>query len=235
MEEKFSGIMLGAVDFGENDKILNIFTLEKGVLSAKIKGVKKAGAKLKFASEPFCFAEYVFSNRSGKRTVIGASAIESFYPLREDIEKFFCGCAALDFIRKFAKEEIVSPALFTLTVKTLKTLSYTTCDARSVLVGFLINALSLSGYALNLSGCFSCGKDISGRVFFDAETGSFLCNDCFSGLGREINLSTFSALKKIADGEEDKEFSVKALRLLDFYITVKADEVIKPIKELIRE
>ena len=60
MEEKMSGIVLSAVSVGENDKILNIFTLEKGVVSAKIKGVKKAGAKLKFASEPFCFAEFIF-------------------------------------------------------------------------------------------------------------------------------------------------------------------------------
>ena len=40
MEEKMSGIVLGGISFGENDKILNIFTLEKGVVSAKIKGVK---------------------------------------------------------------------------------------------------------------------------------------------------------------------------------------------------
>ena len=45
MEEKLSGIVLGGVAFGENDKILNIYTLEQGVVSAKIKGVKKAGAK----------------------------------------------------------------------------------------------------------------------------------------------------------------------------------------------
>ena len=63
MEEKISGIVLGGISFGENDKILNIFTLEKGVISAKIKGVKKAGAKLKFASEPFCFAEFIFMKK----------------------------------------------------------------------------------------------------------------------------------------------------------------------------
>ena len=75
MEEKYSGIVLGGVSFGENDKILNVFTLEKGVISAKIKGVKKAGAKLKFASEPFCFAEFVFSVKGDKRTVIDRKSV----------------------------------------------------------------------------------------------------------------------------------------------------------------
>ncbi|MBQ0098986.1 MAG: recombination protein O N-terminal domain-containing protein, partial [Firmicutes bacterium] len=46
MEEKLSGIVVSSISYGENDKILNIFTLEKGIVSAKIKGVKKAGAKL---------------------------------------------------------------------------------------------------------------------------------------------------------------------------------------------
>ena len=80
MEEKMSGIVLGGVNFSENDKILNILTLEKGVISAKIKGVKKAGAKLKFASEPFCFAEFIFSKNLDKRTVIGASLLIVFTP-----------------------------------------------------------------------------------------------------------------------------------------------------------
>ena len=38
MEEKISGLVLGGVNFSENDKILNIFTLEKGV----VVGVKTA-------------------------------------------------------------------------------------------------------------------------------------------------------------------------------------------------
>ena len=49
--------MLRAVDYGENDKILTLLSAEEGRITAGIKGVKKAGAKLKFAAQPFCFAE----------------------------------------------------------------------------------------------------------------------------------------------------------------------------------
>ena len=128
MEEKLSGIVLNGVQYGESDKILNIFTLEKGTISAKIKGVKKAGAKLKFASEPFCFAEFIFSEVSNRRTVIGASLIESFYALRENIVKYFAGGTILEFIRRFAKENIVSKELFMLSIKTLKDICYSDKD-----------------------------------------------------------------------------------------------------------
>ena len=43
MEEKTSGIVLSGVGYGENDKIVNIFTLDKGVVSARMKGVKRQG------------------------------------------------------------------------------------------------------------------------------------------------------------------------------------------------
>ena len=45
MEEKLNAITLKAVDYGESDKILTLFSLEKGVISATVKGVKKDKAK----------------------------------------------------------------------------------------------------------------------------------------------------------------------------------------------
>ena len=61
MEVKVNALVIKAVDYKDNDRILTLYSLEKGKITAGIKGVKKAGAKLKFASEPFCFSEYVFS------------------------------------------------------------------------------------------------------------------------------------------------------------------------------
>ncbi len=234
MEEKLSGIVLNGVSFGESDKILNIFTLEKGTVSAKIKGVKKAGAKLKFASEPFCFVEFVFSRSGDKRTVIGASLIESFYPIREDIVKYFAGGTVLEFLRRFAKENIVSKELFALSIQTLKDLAYTDENAVYVLSKFLLFALSLSGYALNLDNCAICGEKIKGRTFFDYNGGCFYCEECFEGQGREINPSTLVGLIKIFKGESLEEVPVKPLKLLDYYISTKAEENLVSLKELLK-
>ena len=63
MEQIVNALMLKAADYNENDKILTLLTAERGRITAGIKGVKKAGAKLKFAAQPFCFAEYVLSRR----------------------------------------------------------------------------------------------------------------------------------------------------------------------------
>lgn len=235
MEEKLIGIVLNKTEYKENDVIINVFTLEKGVVSASLKGVKKAGAKLKFASQPFCFAEFLFSEKSGRRTVTGASLNDSFYPIRESVSGFYAACAALEFIKKFLKENIVSEELFFATVDCLKNIAYGDKKPLKALCVFLLTALKLSGYALNAGECFICGGEISGRVFFDGFSGGFICGKCFNGAGREINISTYDAIKNISLGREVSEEDAKfALRLLDHYITVKTDESIKSLKELIK-
>ena len=234
MEEKLSGIVLGGVNVGENDKILNVFTLEQGVVSAKIKGVKKAGAKLKFASEPFCFAQFVFAKTGKNRTVIGASLLDSFYPIREDLSKFFCGGALLEYVRKFLKEGIVGEQTFYLLVNTLKEMAYGEKAPECLLAYFLINALSLSGYALLLDGCFGCGCELGNRIFFDYAFGGFFCESCRIETSREINADTFFCLQKISRGESlEKERCIRPLKLLDFYLSEKADVKINSLRELL--
>lgn len=233
MEEKLNGIVLGGVSLGESDRLLNVFTLEQGVVSAKIKGVKKAGAKLKFAAEPFCFAEFLFAKKGKYRTVTGASLIDSFYSLREDIGRYYAGATVLQFVKKFCIEGIVSNELFVQTVSALKGIAYGDYPY-SDLVNFLIKALKLSGYALDLSGCFKCGCQPSGRLFFDYVYGGFFCLECAPDESREINFSTYSNLKRVFEGEKlNKEDCVGALRLLDFYITHKTEEKLNSLKELL--
>lgn len=235
MEEKLSGIVLGGVNFSENDKILSIFTLEQGVVSAKIKGVKKAGAKLKFAGEPFCFAEFLLAKTGKNRTVTGASLIESFYAIREDIHKLFSASAILEFVKRFLKEGIVNQAFFHLVIEGLKNIAFGEESAEFYLCRFLQSALALAGYALNFNGCSGCDGEIENRVFFDAEDGGFYCENCKTEKAFEINFSTFSTLQKIAKGEVvAKTECVKPLKLLEYYVREKDDYGLKSLTELIK-
>ena len=234
MEEKLRGIVISSVNYGESDKILGIFTLEKGVVSAKIKGVKKAGAKMKFASEPFCFAEFVFSEKAGKRTVIGASLIDSFYPVRESIEKFFAGGTALEYTKKFLYEGIKNQEYFLLLIEYLKNLAYGEENIAEGLASFLMSALSFSGYGITTSNCSYCNKEIVGRVFFDYMLGSFCCFDCPHENLREISPVTLKGIEKLLKKESlTGEESLKTLKLIDFYLQNKTEVKLKSLQEFI--
>lgn len=225
MEEKARGIVLGGVNVSENDKILKIFTVEQGTVSAKIKGVKKAGAKLKFAAEPFCFAEFVLLDKNGFKTVINASLIDSFYPVREDIKKYYAGAVVLEFIKKFAKENIVSHELFFHAVSALKTVAYGDEIIRPV-VEFLLTGLSLAGYALDFSS--STGE----KAYFDYRTGAFYGEQ--QGKAREIKRDTFNALYSVHKGFDFGGNYVDALKLLDYYTEKKTEEKLASLSELIK-
>ena len=47
MNYKVNGITLFGVNYRESDKILTLFTLEKGKIGAAARGVRKANAKMK--------------------------------------------------------------------------------------------------------------------------------------------------------------------------------------------
>ena len=234
MEEKLRGIVVSNVNYGESDKILGIFTLEKGIVSAKIKGVKKAGAKMKFASEPFCFAEFVFSERAGKRTVIGASLIDSFYPIREDVERFFAGGTVLEYTKKFLYEGIKNQEYFLLLIETLKSLAYGDQRATEITASFLLKALNLSGYGITTSNCSLCEEEIEGRVFFDYSTGGFYCLECKNDTMREISHVTLQGVGKLLEEQPlTEEESIKTLKLFDYYLQNKAEVKLKSLAELI--
>ena len=234
MEEKVSGIVLSSISYGENDKILKVFTLEKGVISTRIKGVKKAGAKLKFASEPFSFVEYVLRKGKAGFSVINASLIDSFYPLRENIFKYYAGATVLEFIKRFYQENIVSSQAFLLAINGLKNISYGE-NCLGLLAQFLICAIKESGFALLTEGCFNCGENAVKRMFFDYKSGAFYCQNCSNEDAREINPETFYTIQKLEKGESMEDIkSVKALKLIDYYLEGRMDERLNSLKELIK-
>lgn len=235
MEEKLSGIVISGINYGESDKIINVFTPNKGVVSAKLKSVKKAGAKLKFASEPFCFVEFVFSLGKVGRTVIGASLIDSFYPLRLDIKKLYSASAVLAFAKKFCRENIDSSEVFLLTLETLKNIAYGDENAPKHLLQFFIRALYYSGYGLELNWCYECKNQPQDKVFFDYRTGGFYCQNCYNGGGREVLKQTFETIKNVADGQQaEQKSAVKGLKLIEYYLENRIDASIEPLKEVIK-
>ncbi len=235
MEEKVQGIVLSGVSYGESDKILNLLTPNEGVISARIKGVKKAGAKLKFASEPFCFAEFVFLKNGEKRTVKSASLIDSFYPVREELVKFYSACVVVDFAKHMFRVEVDNARCFIETANALSNIAYGDEGAKQSLLKFLIKGISEAGYGLNLNGCLKCGKVDMLRPYFDAGRGGFICEECYEKDGREINASTLDALRRASRGENIT--SVQAdfgLRFMNYYLGFVAEEKFLALKELIK-
>ena len=237
MEFIVNALMLRSVDYKENDKILTLLTAERGKISAGIKGVKKAAAKLKFAAQPFCFAEYVLADRGGKYTVINASECESFYDLRTDINKFYAASAVAEVANALTFEGDECREIFTESVRTMSEI----CRGgeSGALIRFLLSALKLSGYGVSTEKCVQCGAELffADRLTFDMDAGSFACGECGNGSG--ASRVTYNVLRKAQGKTYENDFITadgekRALRLLREYVSYKLNTAFKSLSEYIR-
>lgn len=234
MECKADALVLRTADYGESDRMLTLFTLQQGKLSAAAKGVRKAAAKLRFAAQPFCFAEYVLAKRGERCTVIGATLTDGFYPLREDISKFYAAAALVGVLDAVLPEGVVNEELFLRAVNALGQM----CEGseEETLISFLLKVLELSGYMLTFERCADCGGKLSGRIWFDMQSGCFYCGECARGAG--ASPSTLNVLRKCAGLAFDaslvcKDGYVRALKLLSAYFFEKTETRVKALQEYI--
>lgn len=236
MEEIVNGIVLRAVDYKDSDKIITLFTVEKGIITAGAKGVKKAGAKLKFAVEPFCFAEYVLAKKSNRYTVISAQYLDAFYNLRTDLKKYYVSGALGEVVQAALKEGDADADMFSVFMDAVKNVNYSV-DEKLTFIKFLIRLFKLSGYGVEDEKCAFCGKKISGRVFFNFQNASFSCEEHRLEGYKEImplTYNAFIAAKSAAfnDGGAgcenlSDEAKNKLIKFLLYYFNYKTDAVIK--------
>jgi DNA repair protein RecO (recombination protein O) len=237
MEVKINALMLRAVDYKDNDKILTLLSPELGKVSAGIKGVKKATSKLRFAAQPFCFAEYILTSKGDKYTVIGATETESFYDLRLDLGKLYAASAVCEVASALAYEGEEGGALFVPCINALTEMCNK--DASEVLLEFLLTALSVAGYGLNVEHCNECGNSLmhAEKLRFDMQTGAFTCYDCSTGAG--ASLTTYHTLraalnKPYLPAYLTDDGKKRAFRLLREYIAYKTDYKFLSLSEYIR-
>lgn len=231
MQFKRDALLLRSADWGESDKMITLLTAE-GKLSAGMKGVRKSGARLKFAAQPFCFAEYVFASRGARNTVTAASLHDGFYSLREDIRAFYAGACVLETCDRLSYEGMESGELLVAAVGTLGKLSGG--GGSGALVAFLLRALAFAGYAVRAGDCPVCGQRLGGeQLYFDMESGAFCCGGCAAGV--RASGSTYRAVcAALGRGESDEDGNLRALRLLGTYFTRRTEYDLPSLHEYTR-
>lgn len=216
MEEKVKAVVLKSVDFGEDDKLVSLYSVEKGKFSAVMRGVKKASAKLKFASEPFCFGEFLLANTKGRNVVINCSEIESFFDLRQDLDRFYCGCGVLETINLLEEDNQSNPTLFILLLKSMEKLNFGDTSPKVLLVKFLLEYLTVAGYELSFNECNVCHSSNFPKLYLDVSVGGVVCSSCRTSSSFPIMPTTLNSLRQISNFPLEK---INVLKLNDGYVT----------------
>ncbi len=241
MEElKVRGIVLGEIDYKEKDRLLNIFTVEIGKITASIRGIKAHKSKLKIFAQPFCFAEFILVKTGEYYTVINANLIDDFINIVTDMDKYYIGNLLLELTNYTAKPGIISDKWFLNIVKILKVLVYENVLPMVVGIKIFLLIMKEMGEEWQFERCSICKSKYISEVQLDMKDG-LVCRNCTSPQSLALSKSEFSALRIINNCDIAQLSSVKikeevllnCLRALKIYFESQNGYKIRSLKQLV--
>lgn len=210
MEERLKGIVIRTVDVGEADRLLTLLTPDRGKVSVKAKGCRQAKSKLRYATQPMCLGDYILTQTKGGPIVTACDTVETFEAVATALDRYYVANVVLEGACFFGRDKVADPALFLLTLSTLKKIAYDPNPLYSGAV-YLLDLLRIIGHEIR--PVCSCGRE--GR-WLDLESSAVCCEEHKAGLVMPVSAQW-------ADAVEDIRLDAAAVEvetLRELYVTL---------------
>lgn len=209
---KTKGLVIKEVNIGEADKIITIFTERYGKIQASVQGVRRPRSRLIAGTQILCFSNFVLYKGKSMYRVNQSEVIESFYNIRNSIEKLSYASYFMELTLEVIEEGYSDRRLLKLLLNTLYMLSKTDKDPKLLKIIYELRLMSIIGYAPNLTVCTHCGEH-SEKYYFNSEAGGILCEKCVIDMKNKRNFTlregTLYAMRYILYIDKKKLFSFK--------------------------
>ena len=199
---KTEAIILRQRRFGEADRILVAYTPSYGKMDVKAKGVRKTTSRMSGHLQPLTRCMLQLAQGHASDVVAGCETLESFQPLREDLDRLSRGFYAAELIDRFVPERAHSFPTYRLLLETLRRLAAAD-DLDQVLRYFEMRLVDQCGFRPELEACSGCGSRLEPEDnFFAPQSGGVVCRACVSGLAgaRELSLNALKVLRLLQRG-----------------------------------
>jgi DNA repair protein RecO (recombination protein O) len=176
MLQKCEGIVIRSTDYGENNKIITIYTREWGKIGFMARGAKKPNSRLSAITQLFTYGYFLVQRGSGLGSLQQGEIISSMRSIREDIFLTAYSSYLVELTDKGTDEKKPNPFLFELLYQTLNYLNEG--YDQDVLVNiYEMKMLNVMGLYPILNQCSVCGCT-DGHFSFSIREGGFLCHRC---------------------------------------------------------
>jgi len=203
---KTEAIVLRSMRYGEADRILHVYTPDRGRVSAIAKGVRRARSRFGGRLEPFFRLRLeLHEGRSELLTVTGADTVDGYARLRGDAGTLDAAARACDAVGRLFETSEPHPGVFNLLCRKLSLLDEQAAGAhrredggrgagpeglaragggpsagRADALAFRLKLLLAAGLAPQLGACAGCG-DREHLVGFSGAAGGVVCGACEAG------------------------------------------------------
>lgn len=195
-------VVLGAVDTGEADRVVALFSEERGRLGAFAPAARKSQRRFGGALEPFTLVQAEVVERRGELYRFErASIVESFAAIREDLADIARASHACELIREVCRDREPHRELFGELVDLLFRVARRTSTPEDLLV-FELRALAFAGLQPVFEACAGCGALPAAEDRFDPDVGGRLCVRCALRVPgtRALSLAAGLALQQLQEG-----------------------------------
>ena len=171
--------MLRSLRYGEADRILHLYTPDRGRISAIAKGVRKTRSRFGGRMEPFFRLDLVlYEGRSDLLTVTSAETLAGHPRLREDAGALDGAARACEAVARVFDDGDPHRGVYHLLANELTLLDQDPARAgRSNALAFRLKLLLAAGFAPQLAACASCGER-DHLVGFSGAAGGVVCAAC---------------------------------------------------------
>jgi DNA repair protein RecO (recombination protein O) len=177
--------VLRSLRFAEADRILHLYTAERGRVGAIAKGARKTGSRFGGRLEPLSHVELVLHVGRGElATVTGASLVRPHALTRDEPRRLSVGLIGAEAVLRLFHEQERNERVFTALTRFLDLLDEADVAARPELdplgLAFQLKLLWLAGYQPHMESCAECGAEPP-LAAFSARAGGAVCAGCAAG------------------------------------------------------
>jgi DNA repair protein RecO (recombination protein O) len=179
---KTEAVVLRSLRYGEADRILHLYTPDRGRIGAIAKGVRRARSRFGGRLEPCSRVALVLhEGRGDLLTVTGADTIAANARLREHAGALDGAVRACDVVNRLFGDGEPQPPVFHLLCNELALLDRDPAQATwANQLAFRLKLLVAAGLAPQLASCASCGE-AEHLVGFSGAAGGVVCVSCEAG------------------------------------------------------
>ncbi len=227
---KDEAIVLSKRAYGEADRIVRLFTLQAGKVSAIAKGAGKSQKRFMNTLEPFNHigVEYFEKQGRGMVRIENADLLEANNGIETNIRRVCSASYFAEFVDRLTKEREPHRALFR-TLKEFIDLARTKNPVYIHILHYQLLMLDILGYHPNFDTCVYCGAGMEEgeKLHFSRERGGILCAICARSLPHKRCadgvIAGFLAAKNMHGGFATRALEREAQEIMEGFITYHID------------
>lgn len=185
MKQNFTtnAINLKTYNLSESDKIVLMYSQDKGLIRGVAKGGKKTTSKLGGRMDLLVANKLMLNKGRNLDTICQAEALNTFLNLRNDMDKLLYALYASEIVSNFGIEDDPnSEEIFSLFYSFLDRVSEvkTKTDILLAVLRFQLKMMSISGYSIEFDRCVKCSSEPEEdeNLYFSVKSGGIICSEC---------------------------------------------------------